>query len=191
MSAGNEIDPKDNDGVVLFRSVAAKGFYMPDAIASYQWRGETYLVMANEGDFREDNADRSAASAFGAVAPLDRLRVSNSDSSAGNLFAAGARSFSIRRTDGTLVYDSGSILDRAAHARSIYDDSRSRDKGVEPEGVALLNIGIAPTRSLGWSERPRAPSPIFDVTDPNAVGVRGPDRHAWRSSPRRAGGLSL
>ncbi len=166
---GNEIDPKDNDGVVLFRSVAAKGFYMPDAIASYQWRGETYLVMANEGDFREDNADRSAASTFGAVAPLDRLRVSNRDSSPGNLFAAGARSFSIRRTDGTLIYDSGSILDRAAHARSIYDDNRSRDKGVEPEGVALLKIGDRTYAFIGLERTTTSSVAIFDVTDPNDV----------------------
>jgi hypothetical protein len=166
---GNEIDPKDNDGVVLFRSVAAKGLYMPDAIAAYHWRGETYLLMANEGDFREDNADRSAASTFGAVAPLDRLRVSNRDSSAGNLFAAGARSFSIRRADGTLVYDSGSILDRAAHARSIYDDSRSRDKGVEPEGVALITIQDRTYAFVGLERTTSTAVAIFDVTSPTNV----------------------
>ena len=167
--AGNEIDPKDNDGVVLFRSVAAKGFYMPDGITTYKWRGETYLVMANEGDFREDNADRSAASSFGAVAPLDRLRVSNRDSSVGNLYAAGARSFSIRRTNGELVYDSGSILDREAHKRGVYDDSRSRDKGVEPEGVALLQIGSRTYAFVGLERTTKASIAIFDVTDLEAV----------------------
>jgi DNA-binding beta-propeller fold protein YncE len=167
--AGNEIDPKDNDGVVSFQSVAAKGFYMPDAIATYEWKGKTYLVMANEGDFREDNADRSAASAFGGVSPLDRLRVSNRDSSVGNLFAAGARSFSIRSTDGELVYDSGSILDREAHARLIYDDGRSRDKGVEPEGVALLKIGRRTYAFIGLERTTSAAIAIFDITDPKAV----------------------
>ena len=39
---GNEIDPKDNDSDVLFQSVTAKGFYMPDTVAMYKWRGETY-----------------------------------------------------------------------------------------------------------------------------------------------------
>jgi hypothetical protein len=162
---GNEIDPKDNDGVVLFRSVSAKGFYMPDAVATYKWKGETYLVMANEGDFREDSVDRSAASAFGAVSPLDRLRVSNRDSSVGNLFAAGARSFSIRRTNGELVYDSASILDREAHARLLYDDGRSRDKGVEPEGVALLKIGPRTYAFIGLERTTKATVAIFDITD--------------------------
>jgi hypothetical protein len=125
--------------------------------------------MANEGDFREDNADRSAASSFGAVAPLDRLRVSNRDSSAGNLFAAGARSFSIRRADGELVYDSGSILDREARARLVYDDARSRDKGVEPEGVALLKIGARTYAFVGLERATKSAVAIFDITDLEAV----------------------
>ncbi len=133
----NQIDPL-NDGVVTFGSHNVKGLYMPDGIAVYERRGKTYLVIANEGDFREDDGDRSAAGSAGinAAAPLNNLRVSNTDSSPGNLFAAGARSFSIRDEDGNLVYDSGDILDKQAAARGIYDDSRSRDKGVEPEGRA-------------------------------------------------------
>jgi DNA-binding beta-propeller fold protein YncE len=164
--AGNEIDPKDDDGVVSFRRVAAKGFYMPDGIATYRHKGKTYLVMANEGDFREDNADRSAASSFGAVAPLDRLRVSNRDSSVGNLFATGGRSVSIRTTSGELVYDSGSILDREAHARLVYDDGRSRDKGVEPEGVALLKVEGRTYAFVGLERTTKAAVAIFDITDP-------------------------
>ncbi|MEQ1728562.1 MAG: choice-of-anchor I family protein, partial [Vicinamibacterales bacterium] len=131
---GAEIDTVDNDAQVLFQAVGAKGLYMPDGIASFRWRGDTYLVTANEGDYREDNADRSAAGTFGAVAPLNRLRVLNTDSSAGNLYAAGARSFSIWGADGNLIFDSGNILEVEANARGIYDDGRSRDKGVEPEG---------------------------------------------------------
>ena len=48
---GNEIDPKDNDGVVSFSTVAAKGLYMPDSVGTYKWRGNTYVVLANEGDY--------------------------------------------------------------------------------------------------------------------------------------------
>lgn len=166
---GNEIDPKDNDGTVLFRSVNAKGLYMPDSVATYHWHGDTYLLMANEGDFREDNADRSAASSFGFVSPLDRLRVSNRDSSPGNIFAAGGRSFSIRRENGDLVYDSGGLLDREAHARQVYDDVRSRDKGVEPEGVALLKIKNRTFAFVGLERTTKATIAIFDITDLDAV----------------------
>jgi hypothetical protein len=163
---GNEIDPKDNDGVVNFQNVAAKGLYLPDSIASYAWLGIPLLVLANEGDYREDNADRSAASSFGAVAPLDRLRVSNRDSSAGNLYAAGARSFSIRGPNGALIYDSGSLLDREAQARGLYDDGRSRDKGVEPEGVALLDLGWKTYAFIGLERTTKSAVAVFEVSNP-------------------------
>jgi len=165
---GNEIDPKDNDGKIEFRNVAAKGLFMPDGAAIYKWRGRTFVVMANEGDFREDNVDRSAAGGapYLAADPLDRLRISNKDSSPGNLFAAGARSFSIRDEFGTLVYDSASILDREANARGVYDDSRSRDKGVEPEGVALLDIRGRTYAFIGLERATKSAVAVFDVSNP-------------------------
>lgn len=163
---GNQIDALDNDGLVSFISPAVKGLYMPDSVAAYQVRGKTYLAMANEGDFREDNVDRVAASTLGAVAPLNRLRVSKTDSSIGNLFAAGARSFSIRDENGNLVFDSGDTLDKEAAARGIYDDGRSRDKGVEPEGVALLDIGGRTYAFIGLERTTTAAVAVFDITEP-------------------------
>ena len=165
---GNEFDPKDNDGKVEFITANARGLYMPDGVASYQYRGRTFLVLANEGDFREDNADRSAAGSapYSAAAPLDRLRISNVDSSPGNLYAAGARSVSIREVDGTVVYDSGSTLDTEAHARGVYDDGRSRDKGVEPEGVALLEIRGRTYAFVGLERTTSSSIAVFDVTNP-------------------------
>jgi DNA-binding beta-propeller fold protein YncE len=165
---GNEFDPKDNDGTVNFINANAWGLYMPDGVASYQYRGTTYLVLANEGDFREDNADRSAAGSapYSAAAPLDRLRISNKDSSPGNLFAAGARSMSIRGTDGTVVYDSGSILDTEANNRGVYDNGRSRDKGVEPEGVALVDIRGRTYAFVGLERATSSTVAVFDITNP-------------------------
>ena len=165
---GNSIDPR-NDGVVNFINVSVKGFYMPDGMASYAVGGATYVVMANEGDFREDDGDRSAASNLGAVAPLDRLRISNTDSSPGDLYAAGARSFSIRDADGKLVYDSGDILDKAAFAAGIYNDDRSRDKGVEPEGIALLTLDGHVLAFVGLERTTTSAVAMFDVTDPRNV----------------------
>lgn len=162
---GNQIDPLDN-GTVEFIAPAVKGLYMPDGIAAFERCGKTYLVTANEGDFREDDGDRSAASNVGAVAPLNRLRVSNANSAPGDLYAAGARSFSIRDADGNLVYDSGDILDKQAHARGIYDDGRSRDKGVEPEGVSLIDIAGRTWAFIGLERTTKAAVAVFDITDP-------------------------
>jgi len=168
---GNQIDPK-NDGKIELTSVKAKGLYMPDGVATYERNGRTYLVMANEGDFREDDADRSAASTVDPSLDgtlLSNLRVSNTDSFAGNLYAAGARSFSIRDEDGNLVYDSGNILDREAIALGLYDDSRSRDKGVEPEGIEIMEINGRVIAFVGLERTLKAAVAAFDITDPNQV----------------------
>lgn len=165
---GNQIDPLDN-GVIEFISPAAKGLYMPDSIATYRARGQQYTVMANEGDFREDDGDRSAASTFFAATPLNRLRASNTDSSPGDLYVAGGRSFSIRDARGTLVFDSGDRLDKEAAARGIYNDGRSRDKGVEPEGVALLDIAGRTYAFIGLERTTTGAVAVFDITDPADV----------------------
>ena len=162
---GNRIDPM-NDGTNNLESVNAKGLYMPDGMAVYETGGKTYVLLANEGDLREDDGDRSAASSFGATGSLANLRVPNTDSSVGDLYAPGARSFSIRNEDGSIVYDSGEILDREAMALGIYDDGRSRDKGVEPESVEVLSIGERTFAFVGLERTTSAALAVFDITDP-------------------------
>ncbi|MFT7721513.1 MAG: choice-of-anchor I family protein [Roseateles sp.] len=159
---GNAIDT-NNDGKIDFQRVAAKGLYMPDGMASFTHGGKTYVAMANEGDFREDDADRSAASSLGATGDLAPLRVSNTDSSAGDLYAAGARSFSIRDTDGNIVYDSGNILDVQAAAMGLYNDGRSRDKGVEPEGIELMEIGGQTFAFVGLERTTTGAVAVFEI----------------------------
>jgi len=68
---GTEIDPLDNDSV-SFGTHLAKGLYMPDGMATYERNGQTYIVMANEGDFRVDNGDRSPAGNLGLLGAMRR-----------------------------------------------------------------------------------------------------------------------
>jgi YVTN family beta-propeller protein len=157
---GNEIDPRDGDGV-SFVSVPVRGLFMPDAIATYTVGGRNYIVLANEGDFREDNADRTT---LGVSGVLERLRVTTDGS-----FAAGTRSFSIRDEDGNVVFDSGSALDRLAHAAGLYDDGRSRDRGVEPEGVALLEMQGRMYAFIGLERTLSGATAVYDITDPTAA----------------------
>jgi DNA-binding beta-propeller fold protein YncE len=157
---GNQIDPRDNNSIA-FVNVPLRGLYMPDAVAAYEAGGRTYTVMANEGDFREDNADRTTVGGSGVES---RLRVLSDGG-----FAAGARSFSIRDEDGNLVYDSGSILDMQAALAGLYDDGRSRDKGVEPEGVALMAIGGRTYAFIGLERTLSGATAVFDITDPAAA----------------------
>ncbi|MGQ9686042.1 MAG: choice-of-anchor I family protein, partial [Thiobacillaceae bacterium] len=174
---GNAIDPNDRDYLsgssgptrIVLRPVDARGLYQPDGIAAYQAGGKTYVVMANEGDAREDEADEVRASFFGVTGDLARLTVSKSDSSATDLVAFGARSFSIRDEDGNLVFDSGSQLDQLAIDAGIYDDGRSDNKGVEPEGVSLLQMAGRTLAFIGLERTLKGALAVYDVTDPNQV----------------------
>lgn len=170
--AGNELDPSDRDGGIRLGSWPVRGFYLPDAIASYRVAGRTFLVTANEGDARDydgyseeervkdlvlDPTAFTDAATLRADANLGRLRVTSSagdvdhDGDFDELYSFGARSFSIWSSEGELVFDSGNALERLiaaelpAQFNSTNDangsfDSRSDDKGPEPEGLALGRV---------------------------------------------------
>jgi hypothetical protein len=141
--------------------------------------------MANEGDARDngagDSEDERRGSAGNASieyvadgSELGRLTLSNVDSARGGpLVAFGARSFSIRDQDGTIVFDSGSQLDREAIRLGIYDDTRSDNKGVEPEGVALLHIKGHVLAFIGLERTTASAFAAYDITDPRDVAYLG------------------
>lgn len=87
------------------------GLYQPDTIATYEHRGRVYLVMVNEGDARDNGSGDSEDDRRGS-----------------------AGSAAVKYVPDGMVFDSGSRLDRAAIRLGIYDDGRSDNKGVEPEG---------------------------------------------------------
>ena len=163
---GNAIDPNDRDGSIALRSVNARGLYQPDGIASYAANGQTYIVSANEGDARADESDEARAGTLGVSGDLARLTLSTLDSSASDLVAFGARSFSIWDANGNPVFDSGNQLEMEAIARGIYDDGRSDNKGVEPEGVSLMEIAGRTIAFIGLERTTRSAIAMYDVTDP-------------------------
>lgn len=168
---GNFIDPNDQDSVKQLRAANVKGLYQPDGIALVERNGRTYVVMANEGDTLESETDKKRVSAVtalknGSPADVQRLSISVPDSSVGNLVTFGARSFSIRDEDGNLVFDSGSQLDDEAIKRGIYDDARSDDKGVEPEGVSVLEIDGRTYAFIGLERTTKGAVAVYDITDP-------------------------
>jgi hypothetical protein len=176
----NFIDPNDKDEKTEPRSSKVKGLYQPDALATYQYRGKTYIVMANEGDTREDDGDKARIEDLVDPVPeelidLTRLNTSKPDSELDSdsklIITFGGRSFSIRDENGELVYDSGSLLDAEAIRRAIYDDKRSDDKGVEPEGVSLLPVDGKMYAFIGLERTKVAAVAVFDVTNPRSVSL--------------------
>ncbi len=123
------IDASDRDGpggtAAAQINDQIAGLPMPDALASFEFAGKTYIVTANEGDFRVDDADRRRVadlplsgpgsvdatvaatlnSLYGgnyrASGALGRLRVSNIDGDTNGdgdidvLTMTGSRSFSV------------------------------------------------------------------------------------------------
>jgi hypothetical protein len=171
----------------------AFGLYMPDAIASYQSGGQTYYVTANEGDDRNDfiEPNETTTVSVGAYdldntvfpnettlktdASLGRLTVSNAiglrgdvepDNDVDRILSYGGRSFSILDSTGTRVFDSGEMIEMivASQFPAQFDDSRSDNKGPEPEGVTIATFG-AKTYAFVGLERSHMVL-AFDVTNP-------------------------
>ena len=133
--AGNALDASDQDGGINIRNWPIHGLYEPDAIHTFNVRGQTYLIMANEGDAREyagyveavrlnntgyllDPIAFPAPASVKANAALGRLNVSTAsgdvdgDGDFDRIEVPGARSVSIRDELGRLVWDSGEMFER-------------------------------------------------------------------------------
>lgn len=186
------VDTSDKDGIGFETDLPVFGMYMPDAIASYTAAdGQTYYVMANEGDDRDDFVDESARlgdldlddtlfpdEAFLLTdGELGRLNVpalagvsgdSDGDGHVDQILAYGARSFSIVDAQGNRVFDSGDEIDRfiAQYFPENYADGRSDNKGSEPEGVTIATID-GRTYAFITLERYNG-TIVYDVTDPEA-----------------------
>jgi hypothetical protein len=199
--ASNAIDPSDRDGGIHIGTWPVKGLYEPDAVASYAVKGKSYVVTANEGDTRDypcygeearvstltlDPTAFPNAAALKANAALGRLTVTTTSPQgpAGytELQVPGARSISVRDARGGLVWDSGDALERlvaerdpgvfnANHDATASFDTRSDNKGPEPEGVDLGRLKGRTYAFVGL-ERVSAIA-VFDVTDPAAGRVAG------------------
>jgi DNA-binding beta-propeller fold protein YncE len=184
--AQNFIDASDRDTKIELRTASVKGFFQPDAIASFTINNIPYIISANEGDaraytaFNEELRTKDAkldATLFPNTATLKldanlgrlKLTAANGDTDKDGdydeLYTFGARSFAIwNGATGALVYDSGKELEEKTIAAGLYDDTRSDDKGVEPEGVTVATINNKKIAFVGL-ERADAVL-VYDVTNP-------------------------
>jgi 2',3'-cyclic-nucleotide 2'-phosphodiesterase (5'-nucleotidase family) len=202
-------DFSDQDGGAnLATGQPVFGMYMPDAIASFSANGQTYYITANEGDDRNDfmtetttvaNAGYTLdptvfpnAAALKANTNLGRLTVSNApglrgdidgDGDIDRILSYGGRSISILDANGSRVWDSGDLLDQkiAALGSPFFDDGRSDNKSIEPEGVTIGEID-GRTYAFVALERARSVA-AFDVTNPAAVTYAGLAANATDANP--------
>lgn len=230
-AAGNGLDTSDRDGPSNGGAIGIRtrpnvfGIYQPDGIAAWEGRrGDTYLIIANEGDVRDSvGAARPTTGVRVSTLPLDptafpdpaktnaelgrlnvnaalgcrRLADGQPDLDAtgkcrayDRLFAYGARSFSILDERGNMIFDSGDLIERtiadlvasgalapqahnANHTNNAAAtfDTRSDDKGPEPEGVV---VGRVEGRTYAFIGLERVGGVMmFDVSNPRAPRFAG------------------
>lgn len=196
--AGNELDASDkNGGVVAIQNWPVYGMYQPDAIATFNIGAATYVVMANEGDVRDytgyaeakrvkdlvldsiifpDSLDLKNENLLGRLNVTTSMGDIDNDGDYDELYAFGARSFSIRNASGALIYDSGSELETLintllpanfnASNSSNTKKGRSDDKGPEPEGLTIAKILDSTYLFLGLERI--GGFMVFNITNPVA-----------------------
>ena len=213
----NGLDASDRDGRINIQNYPVFGMYQPDAIGRYVGLdGNTYLVTANEGDARDydgfaeeirvgdedyvlDPDKFPNAAALKENDGLGRLTVTTAtgdtdgDGDYDQIHVLGGRSFTIRDTNGNIVFDSGDQFERITAAavptgfNSNGDadtfDTRSDNKGPEPEGLTIgrVNervyafIGLERTGGVMVYDITNAQSPKFleYVTTPGDISPEG------------------
>lgn len=184
--ADNAVDFSNKDELIQFKNHPVKGMYQPDAIAVLEKNGTPFLLTANEGDAREYDAFEEedkiknlnldpqkfpSASTLQLEKNLGSLKITTTkgdidyDGDYDNLYTFGGRSFSVwNGNTGNLIYDSKNQLGRISVEANIYDDGRSENKGVEPEGITTGSINGRETAFVGL-ERADAIA-IYDINNP-------------------------
>lgn len=195
---GNELDASDKDDAINIQNWPVLGMYQPDAIATYAIAGETYVLTANEGDSRDydgfseevrvedlslnpivfapDAAELQKRENLGRLKTTTATGDFDNDGQHDRIYSYGARSFSIRNSQGELVWDSGS--DFADMLASRYPDNfnasndknrvdnRSDDKGIEPEAITTYSHNEQVFAYIGLERFGGVM--VYEVTDPEA-----------------------
>lgn len=145
-----------------------------------------YDGYSEESRVEDETLDKTAypeAAELQMEANLGRLKTTTAtgdidgDGDIDQIYSYGARSFSIWNSSGELVYDSGADFETltAASVPDLFNsdqsdpdefDDRSDDKGPEPEGVAIGQVGDRTFAFIGL-ERVGGIM-VYDVTDPMA-----------------------
>ncbi|WP_411846759.1 choice-of-anchor I family protein [Roseibacillus persicicus] len=193
-ASNRDVPGESEEGRINIQPWPIFGMYMPDHIKTYEVGGETYFIIANEGDGRAVDETRGGSlnvdeTAFPDAALFDddnlgRLKFSNVDGDVDGdgdidvLHSFGARSFSIYDSAGNQIYDSGSDFEviTAALVPELFNsdesdpgefDARSDDKGPEPEG---LTTGVVNGQTYAFIGLERVGGiMVYNVTDVNKV----------------------
>ncbi len=169
---GNGLDASNETPTIDIANWPIRGMYMPDAMANYRRWGREFIILANEGDSRDypgyseevrvkdltldpvafpNAATLQDDMAIGRMKTTIATGDANNDGLFEEIYTYGARSFSIRKGNGRLVFDSGDQFEQIT-AQELPNDfnstndengsfkDRSDDKGPEPEAIEVARL---------------------------------------------------
>ncbi len=194
---GFGLDASDQDGAINIATWPVKGMYLPDAISSFVYNGETYLITANEGDVREydgyEEAERMNNITLDSVvfpdfatlqlnSNLGRLNITTSlgdtdnDGAFEELYSFGTRSFTIWDSAGTLVYDSGDEFEQVTasvypanfNASSTSNSFDNRSDDKGPEPEATLIVELKDSIYAFIGLERIGGIFVYNITNPNS-----------------------
>ncbi len=187
----NALDASNEDSGINIQAWPVLGMYQPDAIATYQQGSQTYILSANEGDARDydgfseearvkdvdlDSRRYPEVDTLQQEQNLGRLKITTTqgdrhlDGDYEKLYSYGARSFSIWNTKGKQIFDSKSDFETLLQSFQenegfdVWTDSRSDDKGPEPESIVVGQLAGNSYAFIGL-ERTSGIF-IYDITNP-------------------------
>jgi DNA-binding beta-propeller fold protein YncE len=175
------------DAIASFVGADGKSYYL---IANEGDDRDDFLepdetIRVNSASYNLDDARFPSEVALKTNGEIGRLTVSNAPGNRGDIdgdgdidriTAYGARSFSILDAGGAIVFDSGSHLEQffaaggvfntaSPAAGGLFDDTRSDNKGPEPEGITVGRVGDKTLAFVGL-ERGGGGVMIYDVSNP-------------------------
>ena len=196
--AGNGLDSDRDSDEITIAQAPFRGFYMPDAIATYEVNGQVYILSANEGDSRDydgyseeerlDDLEYDSDSipnpelllrAYGDIKVTTANGDIDNDGLYEHIYTYGARSFSVwNGTSGILVYDSGDdfeqIIANSAQYNPLFnvsdDDIEIKDRSDDkgPEPEAVVVGEVAGTPYAFIGMERTGGIMVYDVSNPNA-----------------------
>jgi 2',3'-cyclic-nucleotide 2'-phosphodiesterase (5'-nucleotidase family) len=195
---GNGLDSdRDSDDITIAQA-PFRGFYMPDAIATYEVNGQVYILSANEGDSRDydgyseeerlDDLEYDTDSipnpelllrAYGDIKVTTANGDIDNDGKYEHIYTYGARSFSVwNGTTGALVYDSGDdfeqIIKNSAEYSPLFnvsdDDIEIKDRSDDkgPEPEAVVVGEVDGTPYAFIGMERTGGIMVYNVSNPNA-----------------------
>lgn len=135
---GNGLDASNRDGSISIAQWPIKGMYLPDAIASFESNGTTYLITANEGDAREYEYDKNGSDELSFI---DETRVKDL-----KLDSIAFPYASVLQQDGQLGRLKASLVDGDTDGDGDHDE-------IYTYGTRSFTIWNAATGSVVWDSK--------------------------------------